>query len=47
LPRLLAGEAVTLDMGYGNPGTFAAMFRRILGAAAAAVSVADGVRLSG
>jgi len=35
LPRLAAGEAVTsvaLDLGYGNPAAFSAMFSRTLGA---------------
>ena len=35
LPRLAAGEAVTsvaLDLGYGNPAAFSAMFARTLGA---------------
>lgn len=41
LPRLLAGESVTsvaIGLNYGSPSTFTTMFKRILGAAPAAIS---------
>jgi AraC-like DNA-binding protein len=36
LPRLISGERITsvaIDLGYGSPAAFSAMFRRVMGAA--------------
>ena len=45
LPRLISGEPITsvaIDLGYGSPAAFSAMFRRVMGAAPVEYLAASG-----